>query len=143
MIRWMISAVAAVWMLTQPYPAALAARNLLLGTWSAVYHGRDRYSSLLYYITFDQSGHYKTQVIFGTNTRGKGSGMAVILGRYRMTGAQSYQYWETRYLICPAMQYCNDYPSGDPKFGTRKSSSFDVLGNGQIYANGLTWTRVQ
>ena len=109
----------------------------------AVYQGSDRYSSLLYYITFDASGRYKTQVIFGTNRKGKGSGMAVILGGYRITGPQSYQYWETRYLICPAMQYCNDYPSGDAAFGTRKSSSFDVLGNGQIHANGLTWTRVQ
>jgi len=140
MLRLLAGSIVAVSMLMQ---GALAASNQLLGTWMAVYQGKDRYSSLLYYITFDHSGHYKTQVIFGTNRKGKGSGMAVILGRYKITGAQSYQYWETRYLICPAMQYCNDYPSGDRNFGKRKSSSYTTMGTGQIYANGLTWTRVQ
>lgn len=133
MLRLLAGCIIAVWMLMQE---ALAAGNQLIGTWMAVYQGKDRYSSLIYYISFDQSGSYKTQVIFGTNRKGKGSGMAVILGRYRITGAQSYQYWETRYLICPAMQYCNDYPSGDPNFGKRKSSSYTTLGTGRFTPMG-------
>jgi len=81
--------------------------------------------------------------VFGTNRQGKGSGMAIILGGYEMTGSNSYDYWETSYLICPAMQYCNDYPPGNANFGRRKSSSFTLRGDGSIQANGLIWTRVQ
>lgn len=121
---------------------AEAARNPLIGTWTAIQGGRDASSALVYYVTFWANGSYQTQIYFGANRRGKGAGMAVILGGYSITGPDTYDYWELRYLICPGATNCGDYPQDDPNFGRRKSSSFRLVGSNQLVSGGLTWTRV-
>lgn len=139
--RIIVAFVAAVAILAST--ATIAAANPLLGTWQSMYRGRDASSSLIYFVTFWPNGAYQTQIYFGANKRGKGAGLAVILGGYEVTGSNSFAYWEQRYLICPGGANCGDYPHGDANFGRRKTSSFRLTGEYRMESGGMTWTRVQ
>jgi hypothetical protein len=123
------------------------AANPLLGTWRAIRYGRITGSALHYYVTFDADGGYQTRVYFNTNKHAKdatkGAAMAVVLGGYEITGPNSYDYWETRYLVCPEADRCADVPRNGPDFGQRKSSTFKALGADWRDFGGLSWTRVK
>jgi hypothetical protein len=123
-----------------PNGPALAQNNPLIGVWQYVDHGRP---PSIGYLSFDASGNYEYRLIVGTNKAGTGSGIAITLGQYRLSGANSAVYWETRYLICPAAQNCADYPVSDPNFGRQKSVGFEMLGGGKMSMGGAVWTRVQ
>lgn len=120
--------------------AAFAQDNPLIGVWQHVDHGRP---PSVAYLSFDGGGNYQHDLVVGTNRAGTGSGIARTLGRYELTGAGSADYWETRYLVCPAAQYCSDYPISDPNFGRRKSVTFEMLGDGGMSMGGVVWSRAQ
>ena len=118
-----------------------AETNPLLGTWSAVSPATTAGPASVLYLTFRGDWSYEMRALVGTNAAGTGSGMAITDGNYELTGPNSINYWETRYQICPSGGYCADYPSPVGDFGKKKPGTFELVGDKQMKAEGLLWTR--